>query len=157
MLSPRRPGRALTSSEGTGVQLPVPGQAARSANMAGFHPEGTPVADMLAELDAAFLDPVEDVYETCLYSYSLEIGEAPPDIPAAQAAAVLVPHSAVADGEPWTQSEWDIWDSCGRSEEKYFDAVTNYNPYQDLADGECPDGVPVARAVGPTGPATFCT
>ncbi|KAK3260952.1 hypothetical protein CYMTET_30119 [Cymbomonas tetramitiformis] len=86
--------------------------------MTGFHPEGTPISDIVAELDAAFLDPEEDVYESCLYSYVLEVGEAPPNIPAAQAAAVVL-HSAVADEEPWTQSEWDIWgSSCGRSEER---------------------------------------
>eukprot|EP00854_Cymbomonas_tetramitiformis_P028504 gene28504-biopygen29594 len=53
----------------------------QSAHMAGFHPEGTPFANILAELDEAFLDPEEEVYyESCLYSYSLELGEAPPDI-----------------------------------------------------------------------------
>ncbi|KAK3276770.1 hypothetical protein CYMTET_15183 [Cymbomonas tetramitiformis] len=72
----------------------------QSAHMAGFHPEGTPIADILAELDEAFLDPEEEVYESCLYTYSLELGEAPLDLPAAQAAAV-VPHSAV-DCVTWT-------------------------------------------------------
>ncbi|KAK3238111.1 hypothetical protein CYMTET_51860 [Cymbomonas tetramitiformis] len=85
----------------------------QSAHVAGFHPEATPIADILSELDAAFLDPEEEVYESCLYSYSLELGEAPLDLPAAQAAAV-VPHSAVDSEEPWTESEWAIWDSCGR-------------------------------------------
>ena len=107
--------------------------------MAGFHPEGTPITDILAELDEAFLDPEEEVYESCMYSYSLELGEAPLDLPAAQAAAV-VPHSAVESGDPWTESEWAIWDSCGRSEEQYYDAVTRFNSYQDPGDGGCPDG-----------------
>ncbi|KAK3288230.1 hypothetical protein CYMTET_4286 [Cymbomonas tetramitiformis] len=111
----------------------------QSAHMAGFHPEGTPIADILAELDEAFLDPEEEVYESCLYTYSLELGEAPLGLPAAQAAAV-VPHSAVDSEEPWTESEWAIWDSCDRSEEQYYDAVNRFNSYQDSDDGDCPDG-----------------
>ncbi|KAK3265733.1 hypothetical protein CYMTET_25589 [Cymbomonas tetramitiformis] len=111
----------------------------RSAHVAGFHPEGTPIAEILSVLDEAFLDPEEEVYESCLYSYSLELGEAPLDLPAAQAAAV-VPHSAVDGEEPWTESEWAIWDSCGRSEEQYYDAVNRFNSYQDPGDGDCPDG-----------------